>query len=807
MAKKKNEEHCGKLIRSTNYKDADKYISIECVVLLGLYFTTRLINLTLLPVFTDEATYIQFAQAIGQDLFAPLRIGVSKFTHTWLAAAFLVLPGDPLRSTRWTSVFAGGLSLLGIYFIGRQIYSRRVGIIAALLYLISPFALFHDRMLLADVTLNTFGVYTLLFSLLLIKRDCLADVLGTGLSMGLGMLSKLPGVFFLSIPLITSLLIPKAHKGNLAEKLLLSYLLMLLILLPVVLHPLRERALGEIYWKTVATSERLTVSAWIKLTEKNAITALNDLKPYLTSPILLICVISLAIAVYRRDNRGLLLSMLCFMPFLGLVGSSKGWLPPRYFLFVVSPLLVLAAWGIVEIADGVVSLIDKRSNLSPHALGVAQNVFLAGFLIAFSTPSIGFDRAILSDPTQAPLPGIDRVQYIEGWPAGYGIPEVVTILREQANDKKVEVITDSSLGIPGNALSMYFHDDPRVTVKRENLSKPLSQDKMGEGGKIFVVLNIPRDNTDFAVLNPGAQLLGVYPKPGSSSWLELYELSMLSCGASISFDSAFYELEAHADHWWSWMRDSGQMSLKNPWKHSLKADVHFTGWSLARERTLQVFQDGTLLAELIVPVEPTEFSLPDVTLESGRNTFTFSAYPGAEVIDSVLHQGDLRSVSIALSDVTLNRCRHARLPSTAQPLEASFGDQVKLLGYGISPENGKIAPRGRLGVTLYWQSLAEMDQDYTVFVHLVDQAGCIYSQHDGQPVAGLYPTSKWKEGEIIEDVHLIEIPADIPAGRYSLKVGMYLLSTMERLQISSGTVQADHLVLGSVEALPGTTGG
>jgi hypothetical protein len=100
-----------------------------------------------------------------------------------------------------------------------------------------------------------------------------------------------------------------------------------------------------------------------------------------------------------------------------------------------------------------------------------------------------------------------------------------------------------------------------------------------------------------------------------------------------------------------------------------------------------------------------------------------------------------------------------------------------------------------------------MDQDYTVFVHLVDQAGRIYSQHDGQPAAGLYPTSKWKEGEVIEDVHLIDVPADIPTGRYSLQVGMYLFSTMERLQISSGTVQADHLVLGSVEVLPGATEG
>jgi len=777
------------------------------VVLLGLYFATRLINLTLLPVFNDEAIYVQIPQAMGQDLFAPLQIRDSKFTLAWLTAVFSILPGDPLRSARWASVFAGGLSLLGIYLIGRQIYSRRVGTIAAMLYLISPLTLFHDRMLLADVTLNTCGIYTLLFSLLLMKRDCLADALGMGLSMGLGMLSKLPGAFFLSVPLMTSLLIPKAHKGGLVKRLLLSYCFPVLMVLPVLFHPSLMEFTGKVKDFSVATSG-LTVSAWMELTKKNAIVALSDLEPYLILPILLICGISLVIAMYRKDKRGLLLSVLCLMPFLGLVGSSKGWLPPRFFLFVVSPLLVLAAWGIVEIADGVASLLDKRSNLSPHTLGVTRDVFLAGFLIPLSIPSIGFDHAILSDPTQAPLPRVDRVQYIEGWPAGYGIPEVVTCIREQANGKRVKVIANSSGGIPGDALSMYFHDDLWVTVKLENLSKPLSWDEMGKAGNVFMVLNIPRDNTGFAVLNPGAQLLGVYPKPGGSSWLKLYELSAPPCDVSVSFGSAFYDIEAHSDHWWYWMRDDGQVNLENPWEHDVKVDVNFTSWSFARERILQIFHNGESLAELIVPVEPAKlFSLPDVTLKAGRNTFTFNTYPGAEVIDSVLHNGDSRDVSIALSDVTLSRRRHTRLPSTAQPLEASFGDQVELLGYARSPENGRIAPRRRLHVTLYWQSLAEMDQDYTVFVHLVDQAGRIYSQHDRQPAAGLYPTSKWKEGEVIEDVHLIDVPADIPTGRYSLQVGLYLFSTMERLQISSGTVQADHLVLGSVEVLPGATEG
>jgi len=323
-------------------------------------------------------------------------------------------------------------------------------------------------------------------------------------------------------------------------------------------------------------------------------------------------------------------------------------------------------------------------------------------------------------------------------------------------------------------------------------------------GRLWVIFSHVYDHEDrvfLSWLDEIGHIIDVRKSPGAA--LYLYRVSFSPrCGVSISFDSAFYDIEAHSDRWWYWMRDDGQVSLESPWTHNAKADVNFTGWSLARERTLQIFQNGELLAELIVPVEPAEFSLPDVTLKPGSNTFTFNTYPGAELIDSVLHNGDSRDVSIALSDVTLNRCRYTKLPSTAQPLEADFGGRVKLLGCETSPEDGGIAPLGRLGVTLYWQSLAEMDKDYTIFVHLVDQAGHIYSQQDCQPQEGDYPTSLWRRGEVVWDAHELSIPPDTPAGSYRLVMGMYLLETMERLPVvdqEGERLQDDMIPLGEIQ--------
>ena len=39
--------------------------------------------------------------------------------------------------------------------------------------------------------------------------------------------------------------------------------------------------------------------------------------------------------------------------------------------------------------------------------------------------------------------------------------------------------------------------------------------------------------------------------------------------------------------------------------------------------------------------------------------------------------------------------------------------------------------------------MAAANTDHPVFAHLSDSKEQIWGQHDGQPVAGTYPTSEW----------------------------------------------------------------
>ncbi|MBM3749327.1 MAG: glycosyltransferase family 39 protein [Acidobacteria bacterium] len=123
----------------------------------------------------------------------------------------------------------------------------------------------------------------------------------------------------------------------------------------------------------------------------------------------------------------------------------------------------------------------------------------------------------------------------------------------------------------------------------------------------------------------------------------------------------------------------------------------------------------------------------------------------------------------------------ADLPPLQQPPLARLGERLVLLE---AQTTGELRPGGVITLTLYWQDLGGVDQDYTVFVHLLDARDQLQGQHDGPPLGGTRPTSGWLPGEYLRDVHPIEVVANAPPGTYSIEVGMYLLATSERLPVA-----------------------
>ena len=142
--------------------------------------------------------------------------------------------------------------------------------------------------------------------------------------------------------------------------------------------------------------------------------------------------------------------------------------------------------------------------------------------------------------------------------------------------------------------------------------------------------------------------------------------------------------------------------------------------------------------------------------------------------------------------------RSFEVPSVPNAHTATLGQRVELLGYDLSAETA--LPGETVTLTLYWRALAEMSEDYTVFVHLLGPDGAIAGQHDGQPVWATYPTSLWMAGEVVVDVHEIAIRADAAPGTGWIEVGMYVADTGTRLgdAISGeGAVRLQPVTVGS----------
>jgi len=112
-----------------------------------------------------------------------------------------------------------------------------------------------------------------------------------------------------------------------------------------------------------------------------------------------------------------------------------------------------------------------------------------------------------------------------------------------------------------------------------------------------------------------------------------------------------------------------------------------------------------------------------------------------------------------------------------------FGETLRLQGYSFSADEYK--PGETIDFTLYWTADAPDDFYWSVFAHLVDADGTVVAQDDKIPYDGLFPTSRWLPGQIVDDRFAIILPSDIAPGEYQLGIGMYDWQTGQRLLLST----------------------
>jgi hypothetical protein len=119
-------------------------------------------------------------------------------------------------------------------------------------------------------------------------------------------------------------------------------------------------------------------------------------------------------------------------------------------------------------------------------------------------------------------------------------------------------------------------------------------------------------------------------------------------------------------------------------------------------------------------------------------------------------------------------------PGDVVTASSRFEDALELVGLAFDDRLGRRAlgpdPGGDvLPVTLYWRALGAARKDLSISVRLIAPDGRIAAQQDNMsPVLSLYPTSRWREGEVVGDYY--ELPyRTLAPGSYALQVRVYLV--------------------------------
>jgi hypothetical protein len=115
------------------------------------------------------------------------------------------------------------------------------------------------------------------------------------------------------------------------------------------------------------------------------------------------------------------------------------------------------------------------------------------------------------------------------------------------------------------------------------------------------------------------------------------------------------------------------------------------------------------------------------------------------------------------------------------PLFINFEDKIALIGFDL--DRRRLAPGETLQLTLWWEALTALEEDYVVFTHLVLPPDAVWAQKDSMPQGGDAPTSTWEAGQRFEDHYALELPGMAPSGSYFIEIGLYDTENHDRLKV------------------------
>ncbi len=478
-----------------------------------LYFSTRLVNLKIIPIFTDEAIYSYWAQVALNDpanRFISLEDGKQPL-FIWIAAILQKFIHDPLVATRLVSVFSGFGSLIGLYLLTKELFNEKVAKIATVLYVILPFTLLYDRLAVFDSLLTMLGIYAVLISVRLIRELKLDLAIINGFSIGLAMITKSSGNFFLYL-LPFSIILFNFEKKNITRRLIkwTGLLIITFILTQIIYNALRLSPLFYI----IAIKNISFIRTFTEVLQRPTEHLLSNFKAitgwiitYVSPLLFIVFLTSLFYGFRKRERSVIYLSIVIFVPFIAEVIFNKI-LYARFVLFYFPYIIVLIAYFI-----GI--------TFSKYPKFKKQLIIIFAFILLFP---VFTSYRLITNPPEAHIPENDKSQYLNDWPAGYGVQEVVNIIKQESQNKDVYIGTEGTFGLFPYSLNIYFYGNPRVHVigywPVNSNELPGQITDFAKNNKTYFIFNFTQQD----ITNSRLKFVAKYQKGTGNSFMRLYEV-------------------------------------------------------------------------------------------------------------------------------------------------------------------------------------------------------------------------------------------------------------------------------------------
>ena len=750
-----------------------------------------------------------------------------------------------LEATRVPMAFLTALGVVGIYVLTRKLLGSQIALVGAFLVAFDPFYLAHSRMILSDVLLATFmslSVYS--FMVYLWSRPSLTYVIISGVMAGLAFLSKSPALFLVPyvalMAIVTALILNKPHGRVRALRHIIGVLLIwstiagltFIVLWPAMwVSPVKAilKITKEVEHNEPFQPARLFHSWW-----SNSPYLLGKLPRFMIYPMnllfrvtppMLIGVVAAAFFLgesccqdirsiigrggsrlyhtfrkwfrYVGEGEKVILLWLGVYVFLfALLISFSGSTSTRYILPVSPPLALIAAIGLCQLAERAAEAIQwlSRNSAVKGMMGfVMVLVFQTGFSLPHHPYYFTYYNPLMGGSWTAPqvLPvgageGLDQAaRYLNSKqnavnlkasvrpPAAFApffvgqtIPlhrgETYDVMPWYATDYVVFYIYQVQKLRPDAATVHYFRSlEPEHTVRLKGIDYAWIYKTPEEiPDSVIPAQHIQRVQFGDCMLLRGYDIDTSRVAPDGKLEVNLYW--QCSCPMIENY-GVFLKLLNGARHVW------GQQASR-PLSDGLPTSRWEEAVVVRDKREIEVLP-GTLPGPYLI-----EVILYDFTLENW-----VSPKGGEDLLLGPIEIPRREILTVESLDIE-------------HPLKVNLGGKIQLLGYNL--ESG-FQPGDGIHLTLFWRCLEEMNQDYTVFTHLIDGENKISAQKDNQPVDGFYATTRWERGEIVRDQYDLLISSDALPGEYRIEVGMYLAETGERLPVldETGQVQDSQVVL------------